>query len=56
MASFADTDPGSALNAQFGGGITARKAGKEVVLNIPCHQEITYRSGLNACLIKVSGL
>ncbi|UHC16313.1 hypothetical protein LRS73_28330 [Methylobacterium currus] len=56
VASVADRDPSSVLNAEFGGGISARMAGKEVVLSIPGRGEMSYRSALKAGFIKVSGL
>ncbi|MGE7417004.1 hypothetical protein [Methylobacterium tarhaniae] len=55
VAQVGDTDPDAVLNASFGGGITARKEGKAVVLNIPGRGEMSYRAALKAGLIRVSG-
>lgn len=56
VASLADHSPDDVLNAQFGGGMSAKKVNGQVVINIPGRGQIPYRAALKAGLIKVSGL
>lgn len=55
VASLAERDPEFVMAAEFGGGITARKDGKTVVLKVPGVGEMTLRQALKAKLVKVSG-
>lgn len=55
VESMGEIDPVSVLNAEFGGGITARQDGKTVVLNIPGRGEMSYRAAIKAGIIRVSG-
>lgn len=43
-----NTDPQAILTADFGPGVTTRKAGREVLLNIPGLGEVSFRSALRA--------
>jgi hypothetical protein len=56
VETLADHSADDVLNAQFGGGITARMEGKQVILNIPGHGSMPFRSAIKAELIKVSGV
>jgi hypothetical protein len=46
-------DPHSILEAEFGGGITARQEGKRVLLNIPGKGEMSYGVAVKSGFIKV---
>lgn len=47
-------DPDRILHADFGNGITARRVGGHVILNIPGRGEITYQAAVQQGIIKVS--
>ncbi|PZP67940.1 hypothetical protein [Methylorubrum populi] len=49
-------DPHSILEAEFGGGITARKEGGTVLLNIPGKGEVSYGVAVKSGLIKVTDM
>lgn len=55
VASIAERDPDFVMASEFGGGITARKDGKTVVLNVPGRGEMTLRQALKVGAVKVSG-
>lgn len=55
VAGIAERDPEFVLASEFGGGITARKDGKAVILNIPGRGEMTLRQALRVGAVKVSG-
>lgn len=55
VASIAERDPDYVMASEFGGGITARKDGKTVILNVPNVGEMTLRQALKAGVVKVSG-
>lgn len=55
VASFAERDPDFIMQTEFGSGVTARKDGKTVVLNIPGRGEMTWRAAIKAGFIRVHG-
>jgi hypothetical protein len=48
--------PEDVLNASFGDGIKVQMIDKQVVLDIPGHGRMTYRSAVKAGLVRVSGV
>jgi hypothetical protein len=56
VEALADHSADDVLNAQFGGGITARMVDRQVILDIPGHGQMPFRSAIKAALIKVSGV
>jgi hypothetical protein len=56
VETLADHSPEDVLNASFGSGIKAQMIDRQVVLDIPGHGRMTYRSAIKAGLIKVSGV
>ena len=56
VETLADHSADDVLNASFGSGIKAQLVDRQVVLEIPGHGRMTYRSAIKAGLIKVSGV
>ena len=55
VAGIAERDPDFVMASEFGGGITARKEGKTVILNVPNRGEMTLRQAIRSGAVKVSG-
>jgi hypothetical protein len=56
VESLAEHSPHDILNASFGSGIKAQMVDRQVVLEIPGHGRMTYRSAVKAGLITVKGI
>lgn len=50
-----DSDPDFVLNADHGDGMTAQKVGNKVVLNVPGHGQIEYRTAVRMGIINMRG-